>query len=90
VLISSKVVAVPPEASAIGEEMERFTPDGTVPTQTGVRVTEELKPLIELSIIGTDTSWPLLSVTGDVETMEKSGVAVVEVEVNDVVLVLVV
>jgi CDP-diacylglycerol pyrophosphatase len=29
-------------------------------------------------------------VTGDVETMEKSGVAVVEVEVNDVVLVLVV
>lgn len=52
----NELVAAPPDARAMGVEMERFTPDGTVPTQTGVRVTEELKPFIELRAIGKDTS----------------------------------
>jgi hypothetical protein len=63
--------------------MERFTPDGIVPTQTGVMVTEELKPFIEVRVIIADTSCPWYNVTEGVEVIEKSGIA-------EVVLVLVV
>lgn len=52
----SELVAVPPDASVIGDEIERLTPEGIVPTQAGVMVTEELKPFIEVRVIGMDTS----------------------------------
>jgi len=55
--------------------MERFTPAGIVPTQTGVRVTEELKPFVEVSVIGTDETWPWDTATEGVDPSEKSGTA---------------
>jgi hypothetical protein len=62
--------------------MERFTPDGIVPTQTGVMVTEELKPFIEVRVIVTDISSPWDNVTEGVEVIEKSGTAEVVLVVD--------
>jgi len=75
----SELVAVPPDVSVMGDELERFMPEGAVPSQTGVRVTVELKPFVEVRVIGTDTSWPWDNVTEGVEASEKSGVAEVVV-----------
>jgi len=71
----SEPVAVPPDVGVMGGEMERFTPAGGVPSQTGARVTVESKPFIEVRVMVTGTSWPWDSVTEDVEASEKSGVA---------------
>ena len=54
----SEPVAAPPDVSVMGGEMERFTPAGAVPSQTGVRVTVESKPFIEVRVMVTGTSWP--------------------------------
>ena len=75
----SELVAVAPDASVMGDEMERVTPDGTAPSQTGFRVTVESKPFIDVRVIITGTSSPWNSVTEGVEASEKSGIAEVVV-----------
>lgn len=49
-------MAVPPDASAIGDTMDRFTPEGIAPTQAGVMVTEPLNPFNDVRVIGMDTA----------------------------------
>ena len=49
-------MAVPPDASAIGDAIDRFTPEGIVPTQAGVIVTELLNPFKDVRVIGMDTA----------------------------------
>ena len=80
-LTPSELVAVPSDVTLIGEEVERLTPEGVVPTQTGVMVTVELKPFVEVRVIGMDTSWPWGTATSGIEVSVKSGIAEVEVEV---------
>ena len=58
VLIPSELVAVPFEVREMGETIERVTPVGAVPTHTGIRITDELKPFREPSVTVTATSWP--------------------------------
>ena len=71
----SDVELVAPEVSVTGDEMDRLTPDGAVPTQTGVIVTEELKPFSEVRDIGMDKSWPCDTATEVEEDSVKSGIA---------------
>ena len=69
-------MAVPPAESAIGEAMERFTPEGIVPIQTGVKTTElVLNPFKEVRVIGIDTSCPCCTATVGVAESAKSAVA---------------
>jgi len=86
----SVLVAVPPELSVAGEDVENVTPEGGVPTHAGVKVTDEEKPLIELRVIVADAVCPWVTVTGEVETRIKEGVAVEDVELVVVVVVCVV
>jgi len=80
-------MAVPFGESAIGDAMERLTPEGIIPTQTGVMVTEELlKPFNEVKVIGMDTDCPCENVIEVVAVSEKSGTAVALVVVLVVVL----
>ena len=81
-LTTNELVAVPPDARAIGEDMERFTPDGAAPTQVVVIVMEEARPLTEDRVIGTVTYWPWFTATEGVAETEKSGIAEVVVAVD--------
>ena len=58
VLIPSELLAVPLGVRPTGEAIERETPVGAVPTHTGIKTTDELKPFRELSVIVTVMSWP--------------------------------
>ena len=69
-------MAVPPGESAIGEAMERFTPEGIVPFHTGVIVMEELlNPFKEVRVMGIDTSCPCGTLTVGAAESAKSAVA---------------
>lgn len=58
VLMPSELVVVPPEVSVTGGEIEKVTPEGGVPIHAGVKVTDELKPFMELSVMVAEPTWP--------------------------------
>lgn len=71
----SELELVAPDVRVIGDEIDKLTPVGAVPIQTGVIVTEELKPFVEVREIGMDTCWPCDTATEVVDERVKSGIA---------------
>jgi hypothetical protein len=47
-------VATPPATGVIGDAIARLAPAGAFPTQEGVNLTAELKPLMEFTVIVAD------------------------------------